>query len=94
MGKKKKKRPIRPHDWKEDYLVALADKLHKVNPSQRLILNTLKDVASTFYTSAYERRICDSARFRAKHDKTVEDNWKKEQDHIDDLIHEKNQQKK
>jgi hypothetical protein len=92
MGKnknKKKKVVKRPHNWHKDYLVSLATKLHDMNPSIPIILNVLKDVGQLFYTGGYMRRQEDNAIFRAKQEKHLEDEWRKEKDAIDDEIHSK-----
>jgi hypothetical protein len=90
MSKRKKKKVVkRPHNWHKDYLTSLAVKLHEMNPSVPIILNVLKDVGQLFYTGGYMRRQEDNILFRAKQNKHFEDDFKKECDFIDDLIHEK-----
>ena len=97
MSKKKKsKRKKYPHLLKTDYLIALADKLHQINPTEAIILNTLKDVYSTGYTAGYLRKHDEIVRFRQKQEKHMNDEFNIFKDELDDLIHEKsniNQQK-
>ena len=95
MGKKKNKKkvPKRPHVLKLEYLKALADRLVKVNPSMNIMLNTLKDVYRTAYTEGYDRRQEDILYFKRKQQKHITDDWNKTKDEIDDLIHEKSNEK-
>lgn len=90
---KKQKRAKYPHVMKTDYLIALADKIHCTAPSEEIILNTLKDIYSTGYSCGYQRKHQEGIRFREKQKQHLEQEFKKFQDFIDDLVHIKNMTK-
>ena len=92
--KRKKKRAKYPHVIKTDYLVALSDKLHQMNPTKEIIFNTLKDVYSTGYTCGYSRKHEEVVRFRQKKELHFNEEWNKFKDEIDDEIHKKSNENK
>jgi len=93
MAKKKIKKPKRakyPHVLKTDYLIALSDKLHQMNPTKEIIFNTIRDVYSTGYSAGYQRKHEEVVRFRQKQKQHIESEFKKFKDDLDDIIHIKN----
>jgi hypothetical protein len=89
MSKKKKSKGKvkRPHTLPKDYLVAVADRIVKTNPTTEIVNNTLEGVYSVAYTKGYSRRMSDEKLFRDRRTSHFEDDWKKELTVIDDLIH-------
>ena len=95
MAKKKKtKRARYPHKLPTEYLEAVADKLHGMNPTKPIVYNTITDVYKDGYNNGYTRRQEETVRFRQKQNQRLEADWKKHMDEIDDLIHEKSNLKK
>ena len=90
MSKKKKKKKF-PHLVSVDYLGAVADKLHGMNPSKQIVLNTITDVWKEGYNRGYQRRQDEIVRFRQKRDKSIETEFNKFKDELDDMIYIKNQ---
>jgi hypothetical protein len=86
----KRKRAHRPYVVPRDYLEAVADSIHRTNPTKEIILNTLIDVYSTCFEKCYERFISDNNFRRVKTEKRFEADWKKFKDEVDDRIHTKN----
>jgi len=85
-----RKRAKRPYVIPRDYLEAVADSIHRTNPTKEIIVNTLVDVYSTCFEKCYERFIADNNFRRAKEDQRFEADWKKFKDEVDDRIHIKN----
>ena len=86
----KRKRAHRPYIIPRDYLEAVADSIHRTNPTKEIILNTLVDFYSTCFEKVYERFISDNNFRRDKENQRFEADWKKFKDEIDDRIHTKN----
>ncbi len=85
-----RKRKDRNFIISKDYLLALADKLSKINPSKEITYNTLKDAYSVGYEKGYYRHIMDNKFFKDTQNKHFNDAWNKFSDEIDDMIHDKN----
>ena len=85
----KRKRTYRPYTIPRDYLEAVADSIHRTNPTKEIILNTLIDVYSTCFEKCYDRFIADNSIRRAKTEKRFEADWKVFKDHVDDLVNNK-----
>jgi hypothetical protein len=69
------------------YLLALADKIHSINPTKVIVYNTLKEVYITAAENTYKRCLSDIKFFRDKQAKHIKDDWNAVKDQIDDLIH-------
>jgi len=82
----KRKRAHRPYVIPRDYLEAVADSIHRTNPTKEIILNTLIDVYSTCFEKCYERFIADNSFRRLKTEKRFEADWKKFKDEVDDRV--------
>jgi hypothetical protein len=108
MGKKKKskdeivnlirsfwtrKRANRPYTIPTDYILALADQIWRTNPAKAITFNTLKDLYCKGFTAGYQRKGEDSLFFRAKREARIKEDFDKIKDAIDDIVHNKNQQK-
>ncbi len=90
MSKKKKnKKPKYPHVIRKDYLVAVAERLHSVNPTKGIVFNTILDVWKEGYNSGYNRKVQEVMRFREKQNKHFCDEFKQFKDYLDDRIHDK-----
>jgi hypothetical protein len=91
MSKNKKKgisKPKRePAKVPVDYLLSVADRIHKINPTRKILFNTLVDVYCTAHGSGYQRRIEDDKYFKTKQEKHIQDEFKSIMDNIDDEIH-------
>ena len=72
------------------YLLAVADNLHKMNPTKEIIYNTLKEVASICIEKGYYLRQQQMIKFKSQQEKHAQEDWNKVQDELDDMIHEKN----
>jgi uncharacterized protein (UPF0335 family) len=65
MAKKKKKRPVKyPHLISKDYLEAVSHKLWEINPSKKIVYNTLVGVWKEGYNRGYNRKCDEVLRFR------------------------------
>jgi len=84
-----RKRPNREFKIPNDYLLALADKIHRINPTRDIVYNTLKEVWCVCYDTAYQRCIDDFNYRKNKRNKHISDDFKKIKDEIDDKIHNK-----
>jgi len=84
-----RKRKVRPYTIPRDYLEAVADSIHRTNPTKEIIINTLVDVYSTCFEKCYERFINDNNFRRDKEDQRFEADWKKFKDEVDDLVNNK-----
>jgi hypothetical protein len=84
-----RKRDKRDFALPMDYLGAIADSIHKTNPSQDILLNTLVDVAGVVGEKFYLRAMADSKSFRDKQESHRKEDWKKELTQLDDRIHNK-----
>ncbi len=71
------------------YLLAIADKLHSMNPSKVIIYNELCKLYSTAFDNGYQRQITDKKTFLSIIKKKIKEDWNKQKDQIDDLIHQK-----
>jgi hypothetical protein len=85
-----RKRKVRPYTIPRDYIEAVADSIHRTNPTKEIIVNTLVDFYSTCFEKVYERFISDNNFRRDKENQRFEADWKKFKDEIDDRIHTKN----
>lgn len=89
-----KRKTGRQHKIPRAYLLAIADSLHRTNPTKEIIYNTLVDVCSVCYEKAYIRSMEDQKLFRQKQCKHFKDDFGEFCNMIDDMIHVKaNQQK-
>ena len=87
MGKNKKKKTklIRhPHVIPKDYLIGVSDRLHGMNPSKPIVLNTITDVWKEGYNDGYQRRQDEITRFKQKQKDGLEKDFKIFMDELDD----------
>jgi len=94
MSKKKKKRDKFPHVVPVDYLMSVADQLHKTNPAKAIIYNTIMAVWKEGYNKGYFRRLNESKRFKEKEIARIDKDFKLFCDKLDDEIHEKSNKPK
>lgn len=104
MSKKKKKkspfnafvtkifthrRENRENALPKEYLMAVADKLHRLNPTKEIIYNTLLEVSGLIYEKGYTKRWDDFLWFKQKQEKHFEEEYGQFLDFLDDLSHSK-----
>lgn len=91
-----RKRRDRRYKLPTDYILSVADKLHRVNPSLEITYNTLVDVYTTGYEDGYERKGEDVTWFTSVQKKHMDEDFNAFKDMLDDAIHNKesNQNKK
>lgn len=85
-----RKRSNREHKVPTDYLLSLADSIHRINPSKEIAYNTIKDVYVGGYEDGYVRAQADARFFKAKQKQHIEAEFKQFQDSLDDQIHLRN----
>lgn len=88
MAKEKEKRskpkiPI-------EYLEAVADRIHTTNPTQEIILNTIKAVWSDGFGRGYLRRISDNSWFHDRRNARLKESFDSIMTNIDNEIHQTN----
>jgi len=88
MGKKRKEKKF-PHVVPVDYLRSVSDNLHKTNPSEAILYNTVLDVWKEGYNKGYWRKFTEALRFRQKRAAAIKRDFDKFKDNLDDKIHEK-----
>jgi len=76
-----------------DYLFSVADKIHKTNPTRKIILNTLMDVWGDGTEYGYLRSKSDDKYFRDKREKRRKNSFDMAMTNIDNLINNKNKSK-
>jgi hypothetical protein len=89
-----RKRAKRGFKFPTEFINALADRLHRINPTKAIVYNTLKDVYCKADTIGYTRCQDDRRFFKDKQSQEFEKDWNKFKDEIDDLIHVKSNQPK
>lgn len=72
-----------------DYLLAVSDRLHEINPSKEIVFNTIKSIWRDGYGRGYLRRIDDSAYLKSQKEKHLKESFDKIKDQLDDEIHNK-----
>ena len=90
----RRKRTGKGYKIPKEYLEALADRLHSTAPTKEIIYNAISDLYELAYTKGYGRRINDAKKFKDLQEKHFLEEWNKEKDAIDDLIHAKSNQPK
>jgi hypothetical protein len=88
-----RKRANRKITIPRDYLLALADKIHKINPTKTIVFNTLKEVYCVAVVNTYQKVIEDKKFFKDRQERDFKEYWDGLQDYIDDVIHKKNELK-
>ena len=86
----KRKRANRNHKLPKDYIEALADKIHRTNPTKAILVNTLSEFAEELISKGYSWRISDSKFFKDKKVKHLKEDWDKEITAIEDEMFNKN----
>lgn len=109
MAKKKKKkdawvsfvnrifnrpRANRQYNLPADYIMSVADKIHKTNPSLEITYNTLVEMAGVIFEKGYERKAEDVKWFKEKQEKRIREGFNAFKDWLEDFIQGKNQNKK
>lgn len=89
MGKRKKKKNRFPHVLPIEYISAVADDLHRINPSKQIVFNTLVGVCKEVYNRGYTRRQEEITKFRQKRSQRMDSEFKLFQTYLDDMIHDK-----
>jgi phage terminase small subunit len=88
-----RKRAKRPYTVPMAYLEAVADQLWRQNPTKTIVLNTVKDIWTKAYADGYARKGEDGLFFKNKREQAIKADFDAFKDSLDDLIHDKNQQK-
>jgi hypothetical protein len=89
-----RKRAKRDFKLPKEFLLALADRIHRINPTKAIVYNTLKDVYCRAYEIGYTKRMDDANFFREAQAKAFEKDWNAFKDSVDDMIFEKSNQSK
>lgn len=84
-----RKRSDRRYKLPVDYILSVADKIHKANPSKDILVNIITEVYELGHERGYQRRTSDRIYFKAKQEKHINDDWNKIKDSIEDEIHSK-----
>lgn len=84
-----RRRANRAHKLPMAYIEALADKIHREQPTKQIIINTLAEFAETLLTKGYTWCQSDDKFFRSKQEKAFESDWNNQRTLIDDLINSK-----
>jgi len=71
----------------QDYILSVADKVHKIIPTKQILINTFVDVYKTAFTEGYLTRLSDSVWFRDKQNERREASWNSIRDHLEEIIH-------
>ena len=77
------------HALPKDYLTAMADKIHQMNPSRDITFNAFKDVFCSGYNRGYNRKGLESLFFRKRRNARYVSEWKEIRDYLDDKLHTK-----
>jgi len=72
-----------------DYLWALADNIHKTNPSRTIVFNTLREVYTVMGSNVYQKALEDKKFFKDRQEQHFKEYWNGLKDKIDDVIHNK-----
>jgi hypothetical protein len=84
-----RKRAKRGFMFPKEYVLALSDKLWRMNPSKAIVYQTLTNVFCKGDVIGYTRRIDDARFFREKQEADFKKDWDAFKDSVDDLIHKK-----
>jgi hypothetical protein len=88
----RRRRSKRDINIPNDYLLSVADAIHRTNPTKEIVFNKLKEVYCTVVENIYIKCLEDIKFFRDKQNKAIESDFKKQKDSIDDLVHTKSNQ--
>lgn len=88
-----RKRSARRFVIPTDYLWALADKIHRINPTKEIVYNTLLEVFGVASDNAYQKCLNDVKFRRDKQNARIKQDFNKFKDELEDLIHNKPNQK-
>ena len=72
-----------------DYLLAVAENIHKTNPSKAIVFNTLKEVYCVTGNRVYQKALDDTKFFKNRQEQHFKEYWDGIKDRIDDIIHNK-----
>jgi len=87
-NKAKKTKPVEhPHVVPKEYLDGCADSLWRINPTKRIVLNTITSIWKEGYNRGYLRKHEEAVRFRNKKNATFEAEFKLFKTYLDDLLH-------
>ncbi len=84
-----RKRAKRPYTVPMAYLEAVADNLHRQNPTKTIVLNTVKDIWAKAYADGYARKGEDGLFFKNKREQAMKADFDAFKDQIDDMVHQK-----
>ena len=82
-----RKRAVRGFKLPKDFLMSLADRIWRINPTKAIVYNTLKDVYCKADMIAYQRSQDDRKFFRESQAREFEKDWNAFKDSVDDMIH-------
>ena len=71
---------------KKSICIALANKIHITNLSEKEILNTLYGLWILAYVEGYQTKCSERDKFKASREATHKKTWGKEMDKIEDMI--------
>lgn len=71
------------------YIMSIADRIHKTNPTREMIFSTLSDFYKIAFEDGWLSKTAQGRQFKEKKEKHIDEDFKKFQDEIDDLIHNK-----
>jgi hypothetical protein len=70
-----------------DYLLSIADNLHRTNPTKEIIYNTLVGMAGVLIEKGYNKRMSDATWFKQRQNKHFEEDFGQFLDYLDDMAH-------
>lgn len=87
--------PKRGHKPKvpTDYLLAISDRIAKINPTKEITFNTMKEIWCDGFSRGVLWRIDGSKKFKDLQEQHFKQYWDRLQDFLDDVIHDKVQPK-
>ena len=72
---------------KKSICIALANKIHITNLSEKEILNTLYGLWILAWVEGYQTKCDERKKFKISREATHKKDWGKQQDEIEDMIH-------
>lgn len=87
-------RADRQYKLPSDYIMSIADKIHKTNPSREILYNTLVEFASVIGEKFYMRRLEDEKWLKEKKEARLRKGFNAFKDWLQDHIPSNNQNKK
>jgi len=89
-GLLKRKRAKRDSALPKEYILSIADSIWRTNPTKEIIYNTLLDMSGVIFAKGVQWKEQSYLFFRQKQKQHLDQEFKKFQDELDDMIHIKN----